>query len=122
MTFEEFVKRFTDAVPEGTVFENPGGGTTTIRWSDGERLCYQRGGSRFYVSFADLHFAYLRFTGSNMTTRDLKVFAPGVYDSGAGGHNCNATVLMLALQGMGLATPVWGRGRRGAPFGVTVSG
>jgi hypothetical protein len=57
-----------------------------------------------------------------MTTRDLKDFAPDVYDSAAGGHNCNATVLMLALNRMGLATPVWGRGQRGAPFGVTVNG
>jgi hypothetical protein len=57
-----------------------------------------------------------------MTTRDLKDLAPGVFDSGAGGHGCNATVLMLALNQMGMATPVWGRGRRGAPFGVTVSG
>jgi hypothetical protein len=55
MTFDQFVDCFRDAVPEGTVLKNPGGGTTTIRWSDSERLCYQRGGSRFYVSIADLH-------------------------------------------------------------------
>jgi hypothetical protein len=83
MNFDQFVDRFRHAVPEGTVLENPGGGTPTIRWFDGERLCYQRARSRFCVSFEDLHRAYVRFAGSNMTTRDLKNHAPCVYDSGA---------------------------------------
>lgn len=121
MTRKDFVDRLRSGSSEGTVLQNPGGGTTTIIWYDDERLCYQRGGSRFYVSLDDLFRAYSTFQGSHVTTRKLKDFAPSVFDSTAGGHNCNATVLLLALNRMGLGSPLWGSGRRGSPFGVTLN-
>jgi hypothetical protein len=119
---DSFARELRVGLPEGTVLNNPGRGTTTVVWCDEERLCYQRGQSRFYVRLSDLHNAYSRHIGKNMTTVDLKAFAPHVFDSSAKGHNCNATVLMLALREMGLASQIFGRGQRGSPFGVTVKG
>jgi len=120
MQFDTFANRLRHSLPEGTVLQNPGKGTTTVLWCDGERLCYQRGKSRFYVHLADLHNAYTAHIGGDMTTNDVKAFAPGIFDSRSGGHGCNATVLMLALREMDLAGEIFGRGQRGKPFGVAV--
>jgi hypothetical protein len=120
MSLAAFVDCLRRALPEGSVLANPGGGTTTIVWHDRNKLCYMRGESRFYVALEDLYKAYSNFEGSDMSTRDLKAFAPHVFDSNAKGHNCNATVLMLALHRMDASSAIWGRGRPGAPFGVTV--
>lgn len=122
MEYETFVNRMKASLPAGTVMENPGGGTSAIAWIDDDRLCYVRGNARFYVRFRDLHGAYERFAGKDVTTTRLKAFAPEVFDSARRGHNCNCTVLFLALQRIGLAGEIWGKGRRGAPFGVTLKG
>lgn len=119
MTLEEFVGRMRAALPDGTEMCNPGGGTTTVLDCDDARLCYRRGRSRFCVALAALHEAYLHHAGMTVTTTDLKTYAPQVFDSRGGGHNCHCTVFFLALQRMGLASAFWGKGRVGAPFGVT---
>ena len=108
-------------LPPGTVLPNPGRGTTTIIWSDDDRLCYQRGSARFYVALSDLFDALRAFRGRDVTTTDLKRQSPGVFDSARGGHNCHATVLFLIAQSLKLAGEVWGRGHRGSPFGITLS-
>lgn len=120
MEFDTFAQRLRASLPEGTKLENPGGGTSTVLWCDGERVSYRRGKSRFYVSLSDLYSAYMHFAGGDVTTRELKDHAPGVFDSTRKGHNCNCTFLFLALQQMGLTEEIWGRGRSGAPFGVTL--
>lgn len=115
-----FRVRLQTSLPMGTVLPNPGSGTTTIAWCDDERLCYRRGKSLFYVGVRELHEAYVYSMGRDVTTGDLKAHAPHIFDSANRGHNCNCTVLFLALQQMGLVGGIWGRGRRGTPFGVTV--
>lgn len=120
MEFNSFVLRLGESLPEGTRLNNPGGGTSTVLWQDGKRICYQRGKSRFYVDLADLHAALVRFAGSDVTTGDLKEYAPEIFDSGSGGHNCHCTFFFLALERMGAVDEIWGRGRRGSPFGGTI--
>ena len=121
MTREDFATAMCRSLPAGTVLKNPGRGTSTIVWIDDDRLCYQRGRARFYVFLADLHEAFQEFAGRDATTTDLKKYAPQVFDSAQRGHNCNCTVLFMALQSMGLAGPIKGSGRRGDPFGVRVA-
>jgi hypothetical protein len=118
--FDGFARLVRQKVPVGLVLENPGRGTTTIiRYQEGQ-LCYRRGQSRFYVELGTLHEAYARFRGEDVTTNRLKEYRPETFDSSRGGHNCNATVLFLMLVKMDLAGGIWGRGQRGAPFGVSV--
>ncbi|MDP2857146.1 MAG: hypothetical protein Q8P50_04115 [Bacillota bacterium] len=121
MDILSFTRKMHHALPPGTVMNNPAGGTTTVEWIDNERLCYRRGRALFYVSLQELHSAYLHFRGGQTTTTALREFAPEVFDSSAKGHNCNCTVLFMALERMGLAGPISGRGRRGDPFAVRVT-
>lgn len=119
MDYLDFSRLLRTRLPEGTEMENPGGGITTILRVDEARLNYRRGRSRFSVGLKELHEAYERFSGCEVSTTELKAHAPGVFDSGQGGHNCHCTVLFMALQRMGLAGGTWGCGRAGAPFGAT---
>lgn len=119
VNFDEFVRRMRVSLPQGLTMSNPGGGTTTVLSIDESRLCYRRGRSRFCVGLAELYEAFTQHAGKTMSTTDLKASAPAVFDSRHGGHNCHCTVLLLALQRMGLAPGIWGKGRAGAPFGVT---
>jgi hypothetical protein len=118
--FNAFAELFRNHLPEGLVLNNPGGGTSTIVWCDGERVCYRRGDLRLYVGLRELHAAYTHFAGRDVTTRQLKDNAPTLFDSNRGGHNCHCTLFFLALQRMGLVGELWGRGQAGSPFGVTV--
>jgi hypothetical protein len=120
--FDSFAQLVRGNLPEGVVLDNPGGGTSTVLWCDAERVCYRRGGSRFYVPLRDLYDAYAHFAGRDVTTRQLKDYSPAVFDSSHGGHNCHGTFLFLALRQMNLASDIWGRGQAGSPFGVTVAG
>lgn len=121
MDLDTFAGRLKASLPKDLELDNPGRGTSTIMWCDGERVCYLRGKSRLYVAVRDLHAAYTAFAGGDVTARQLKEFAPTVYDSAKKGHNCNATFLFMALQRMGLAGETWGHGRAGSPFGVTIA-
>jgi hypothetical protein len=118
MEFDTFARLLRNSLPEGLVLDNPGGGTSTIMWCDGERVCYRRGDSRFYIGLRALHVAYGHFAGGDVTTRGLKDYAPGLFASARGGHDCHCTFFLLALQRMGVAGELWGRGRAGSPFGV----
>ena len=122
MDFDAFSERFRASLPTGLVLDNPGGGTTTILRHDGERVGYRRGGSGFSVGLRDLYAAYIHFANGDVTTKQLKDYAPHLFDSSRGGHNCHCTLLFLALQRMGLASEIWGRGRVGSLFGVTLTG
>jgi hypothetical protein len=118
--FDAFAQLLRGSLPEGLVLDNPGGGTSTIMWCDGERICYRRGNLQLYIGLCDLHSAYLNFAGGDVTTRQLKDYAPGLYDSSAGGHNCHCTFFFQALQQMGVVGEIWGCGHSGSPFGVTL--
>ena len=118
MKYEEFVRSLRANVPNGLVMKNPGLGTSTVIWSDEERICYKRGQARLYVSLRDLYLGYSSHVGRKMSTNDLKSLAPAVFDSKLNGHNCNCTFLFLVLQTMGLTEKIQGTGRTENPFWV----
>jgi hypothetical protein len=104
--------------PVGTVFDNPGGGTSTIVGYNDDKVSYVRGRSRMYLSYSDILAAYDTFHGKRVTTTALKKFAPAVFDSEArpAGHSCHCTTLFVLLGGLGLADGIQGNGVRGNPF------
>lgn len=117
MTKEEFILQLIDAVPEGTVFDNPGGGTSKIVNVGKDKLSYIRGKSRISLSFDAIFDALRLFSGMATTTNDLKRHNPEVFDSKLSGHNCNCTTMFRVLERMGLVDgSVQGSGRRGFPF------
>lgn len=121
MNYEAFVRSLTENLPEGLVMDNPGRGTSTVMWCDGERICYKRGrGARLYVDLRHLYEGYRQHAGRRMTTNDLKVMAPGVFDSKQNGHSCHCTFLFMALRRMDVVDEVQGAGRAGDPFWVSL--
>lgn len=123
MNLESFVSRIRGAAPAGTVFRNPGGGTSEIIASTDAVITYLRGKSKITVSFDDLFEAYTSFRGKRCTTSDLRKFNPAVFDSQArpAGHSCNATFLFTLLRHTGLAGDINGEGKSGSPFFIDVS-
>jgi hypothetical protein len=121
VNFEQFENAIRTRLPDGTVLVNPGGGNSTIlRYTD-HKVIYLRGRSPIYVSIRDLYDAYVSFRGKCVKTTDLKTWAPGVFDSSKGGHNCNATFFLLALRSVGAIDSIDGNGRRGNPFRGTIN-
>ncbi len=123
MEYLAFYRRLTAALPPGTVLQNPGGGTTTtLSYTKSDNLAYQRGRTRIYVSISDLYAAYQRFLGREVSSADLRHFAPRVFDSKRSGHSCNCTVFFMALRAMQLVDRVEGGGRVGDPYWVDLGG
>lgn len=122
MKSDEFVLRLKAAFPVGAVINNPGGGTSTIAGYNDSKVSYVRGQSKMAVAFSDLHEAYLAFVGQKVSSSQLKIFQPSVFDSAArpSGHNCNCTFLFCILEQLGLSSAVIGSGVRNSPFSVTV--
>lgn len=121
MTKEQFVSQLINAVPEGIVFDNPGGGTSTIIMIGEDKLSYMRGKSRFYLIYSAIFDALKLFSGMTTTTTDLKQHNPEVYDSKLGGHNCSCTTTFRILERMGLVDgTIQGSGKRGSPFFVEI--
>lgn len=122
MNLEEFAGRIRKAAPIGTVIDNPGGGTSQITGLTDERVSYVRGSSTISVKLVDLHSAYESFRGKQVSSSELKEFAPAVFDSSArpAGHSCNCTFLFGALERAGLAGELMGSGVRGDPYSTVV--
>ena len=121
MDYLHFHRGFLAALPPGTILQNPGGGTTKIiSYTASDRLVYQRGASRMYVSIQDFYAAYRHFLEQAVSSTDLRDFAPKVFDSKRSGHSCNCTVLFMALRAMGVVDRIAGRGRSGDPYWVTL--
>ncbi len=122
MTLEEFAASLKEAIPLGSVLENPGGGTSTITNYTQAFITYRRGKSSISVSYEKLFHAYLAHKGRKVSASDLKQFAPSVFDSTArpAGHSCNATLLFLMLNRLGLSSEIGGSGVRGDPYFVSI--
>lgn len=127
MTKEKFVKKLTDSVKVGDVFDNPGGGTSTIKsinTSENGFITYVRGKSNIYFHFDDMYDAYNQFPHGFSST-DLKKFKPKIFDSKAEptGHGCNCTFLMLMLKAMGIVKQIEGRKEKpqDLPFRVKIN-
>ena len=118
MTPRELKMTLERNAPIGTVFDNPGGGTSTIIGYGDEKLSYLRRNSTIYVAYADLVSAYSEFRGKRVAAPQLKKFAPRVFDSSArpAGHSCNCTMLFILFRRIGLAGAIEGGGVRGNPY------
>lgn len=122
MDFDTFKKKVKEAIPVGTVLQNPGDGTSIIvSYSDSE-ISYKRDNSTIYVSLCDLFDAYSHFKGQQVSSNDLKSYAPSIYDSKAhpAGHDCNCTFLFMVLCRLPLVVGIEGRGVKGSPFFVII--
>ena len=123
MIRQEFIRATRAALPRGYECENPGGGTSRILGVDGIAITYRRRNSRIRVRLNDLYRAYDEFRGRRVSSRDLRQFAPSVFDSNArpAGHSCNCTFLFHLLQTLALTDgPLEGLGVRGNPFSVVI--
>ena len=122
MDLKEFTKQIKEDIPVGTVFENPGGGTSEIVSYSDNSISYVRGSSAIYVSFRDLFDAYENYRGKRVTSSDLKSYAPAVFDATAkkSGHSCNCTLFFLILKRLNLADEIKGRGVKGDPYFVEI--
>jgi alpha-beta hydrolase superfamily lysophospholipase len=110
----EFTARAKGAIHAGDVWNNPGGGTSTIREIDNAEIVYTRGKSRFALGLDDLRKVADTFADRTVTTADMRRLIPESFD---GGHDSNCTFALLALERMGmLENGVEGKGRAGAPF------
>lgn len=108
-------------IKAGSVFENPGRGTSTIVKVTPDHITYMRGHSNISVKLGDLATAYARFYGSKCTTTDLKEFNQSVYSSKHNGHSCNCTFLFSVLHHLELSSGIKGSGVRGRPFYVNIN-
>lgn len=123
MDYLTFKSKFEVALPIGSVLKNPGGGTSEVLSYGSDHVAYKRGNSRIRASLRDFHASFMRFAGSRVTSSDLKVFRPSVYDSSVrpAGHSCNCTFFFLGLQQMGLSSAIEGEGVRGSPYTVDLT-
>ncbi len=122
MNIYEFENQVKKSFPVGLSVDNPGGGTSKISGYTKDKISYIRGASRMYVALKDLYDAYSNFKGQRVTSRELKEFAPHIFDSSArpAGHSCNCTLLFLILNKLTLSSKIQGRGVRGNPFYVNI--
>lgn len=122
MRRNQFAEAIARSVAPGAILENPGGGTSRIARVGDRSISYVRGSSTITVAMDDLFFAYERFRGGRVSSADLRVWNPTVFDSEArpAGHSCNCTFLFQMLQKIDLAGPMEGSGVRGDPYAVTL--
>ena len=121
LTFDEFRSYLEDALPTGTVIQNPGSGFTTIKAYSARNVRYVRGKSTISIGIADLFSAYTNFRGKQVSSRDLKEYAPHIFDSKSrpAGHSCNCTFLFMVLTRLGIADGIRGDGKAHRPFHTT---
>jgi hypothetical protein len=121
LTIDEFQSLLKKSVPPGTIWPNPGGGSTKIKSYSEHQVQYIRGESTISVNIMDLFASYIEFRGKRVSSRDLRNYAPGVFDSAArpAGHSCNCTFLFVVLTKLGLADGVRGAGKAHQPFNST---
>lgn len=123
MDYEFFQTEVKRVLPRGKVFQNPGGGTSTVISNTEQAVTYRRGSSNINVKFRDLFTAYSAFKGSSVSSVDLRKLAPSVFDSKGGppGHSCNCTFLFLVLKDIGVVKSIRGSGVRGNPYHVEIA-
>lgn len=122
MNIDTLVSKIRRTVPIGTVFENTGGGTSVVLAVSDTSISYRRGNSRISISFEAIFQAYTNFKGQYVSSSDLRVYAPSVFDSQArpAGHSCNATFFFLLLHRMGMCGEIGGNGVKGNPYFVHI--
>lgn len=121
ITLDEFRGGLVKSLPVGRILQNPRRGTTEITGYSERKVSYKRGSSRISVAIGDLFSAYTHFSGGRVNSRDLRRYAPAVFDSSArpAGHSCNCTFLFMVLEQLGLADTISGDGVARRPFYTT---
>lgn len=105
----------------GDIFNNPGGGTSTIINISSSFIQYLRGNSKIKIFMDDIEDVYKNFKGKQVSTSMLKDFKPKVFDSSKNGHSCNTTFIFIILNHIGLLQGgINGSGKKGNPFYVTI--
>ena len=120
MNIDQFNHKIKLAIQVGTIFDNPGKGTSTVTALSDRGISYLRGRSVIYFSFQDIFDAFEYFNGGKVTSNDLKSYRPIVFDSKANGHSCNCTFLFMLLKKMGIASEIGGQGAKGSPYFVDI--
>lgn len=120
MDYHKFQALIKEALSDGDTFHYPGGGTSQVQQVLAYKVGYKRSKSTIYLSIPDMFSTFTEFSGSNITTNDLKRFRPEVYDSKAlpAGHSSNCTFFFMVMKSIGLAGNIIGKGVRGNPFGI----
>ena len=116
MTKEEFVKKLTDSVKVGDVFDNPGCGTSTIQRIEDDTITYMRGTHDINLSIDVMYNAFIHFP-NGFSSNDLRP-----YNSQFKNHGCNCTFLMMMLKAMGIVKQIEGSMKpRDLPFRVKIN-
>lgn len=123
MNFDQFKREVGRKLHAGLILDNPGKGTSKISSLSDSGVSYIRGKSTIYVSFQDLFDALNHFIGKTVTSSNLKVYRPSVFDSKGRkpGHSCNCTFFFMVLKRLGISSHIGGRGVKGNPFFVNIS-
>jgi hypothetical protein len=111
-----FKRQVSRAAPNGTIFPNPGGGISKIVNQSDSNIYYKRGRSTIGMQFDDLFDVWNRFQSKEISSGDLRIYRPAIFDSSKNGHSCNCTFLFTLLYAAGLAGKMSGGGVRGNPF------
>lgn len=121
-TSSQLTELIKEAIPVGTVFNNPGRGTSTVTKLGEYKISYRRGSSTMSIRYSDLYEAYSTFKGKKLLSTELKHLWPSIFDSAArpAGHSCHSTFLMLILMRLDLSSQIYGKGRIGNPFFVNL--
>lgn len=119
MTKEEFVKKLTDSVKVGDVFDNPGGGTSLIEKIEDGRITYARGEYKGNINI-DIDVMYNAFAHfpKGFSSNDLEPLHKQFRT-----HRCNRTFLMMMLKAMGIVKQIEGRREKpqDLPFRVKIN-
>lgn len=114
---EQFIQKVQSNIHMGDVMDNPGGGTSTIRKMNHEKIVYQRGKSNMTIAYEDIWNLVEKYSGQTVDGADLRTLNPSCYDQKHNGHRCNVTFSMMVLDKLGmLENGIQGRGRVGSPF------
>jgi len=122
MNFSSFISSVSNTCPVGTVLNNPGGGTSTIKKITSNNIYYERGNSSITVALLDLFKAYSDYKGKQVSCSDLKKYSPSIFDSKAinPGHDCNCTFLFLVLKEIAIIQTISGAGVCGNPYYISI--
>jgi hypothetical protein len=120
MNIDQFKQKIKLAVQVGTIFDNPGKGTSAVTALSDRGISYVRGRSVIHFSYQDIFDAFEYFNGAAVTSNDLKSCRPTVFGSKANGHSCNCTFLFMLLRKIGISSEIGGRGVKGRPYFVDI--
>lgn len=108
-------------ITKGMVFENPGGGTSTVVNVTDTYISYKRKNSNMKLNISEIEAIYDIYKGKEVTSTELKKYKSKVFSSDDGGHSCNCTFLFLVLEKLGYTIgSIKGRGKRGNPFYIEI--